>query len=79
VRVISMGVLMFTVYLLACSILHGATCQTKEITFVDEGQSNTPYGCMIGGQQQAAKWASENPNWSVQGWRCGRPSAHAKA
>ena len=71
---------MFSIVILACSILHGAQCQTKELVFVDEGQSATPYGCMVGGMQQVAKWATEHPNWSVHGWKCGRPSGqHAKA
>jgi hypothetical protein len=70
---------MFTITMMVCSILHGASCKTAEITFVDEGQGATPYGCMIGGMFQVAKWGAEHPNWSIHGWRCGRPSLQAKA
>jgi hypothetical protein len=75
----SEGALMFTVTMMVCSILHGATCKTAELTFADEGQAATPYGCMIGGMMQVAKWSTEHPNWSVQGWKCGRPRMEAKA
>jgi hypothetical protein len=34
---------------------------------------------MIGGMMQVAKWGAEHPNWSVQGWKCGRPRMEAKA
>ena len=62
---------MIEIILTACSILHGAQCKYVPLSFADEGQLATPYGCMIGGMNVAAKWASDNPNWTVSRWKCG--------
>ncbi len=57
--------------LLVCSIVHGATCKETALTFADEGQMATPYGCALGGMHRIVEWQQQHPNWSVKRWGCG--------
>lgn len=69
---------MMQLTLMVCSILHGATCRETHMTFADEGQFITPYGCMIGGIHRVAEWSALHPNWSVARWHCERAGRFAR-
>lgn len=70
---------MYAIIVTVCSILHGATCKEAELVFADEGQSRTPYACLIGGMMEVSKWQVEHPNWRVASWKCGRAGVYARA
>lgn len=70
---------MFTIILTICSVVQGATCKQAELTYADENQAATPYGCMIGGMIEVSKWQASHPNWRVHRWQCGRAGMYAKA
>jgi hypothetical protein len=70
---------MIAIIVTACMASHLATCRELELSFADEQQLNTPYGCMITGQQIVAKWNTEHPQYTVARWRCGRAGQYAKA
>ena len=61
---------MWEIAFTVCSILIGAGCEVKSLTFADEGQGVMPYSCMVPAQRELAKWRDCNPNWSIQSWRC---------
>lgn len=58
---------MLVLALTACSILHGAEC--REFSQMMDGP-DTPYTCMLGGQQLLADWSRDNPNWRISRWQC---------
>lgn len=53
--------------LVACLISNMSTC--KEVDIRDEQQSFL-LQCIKAGQQTAAKWSNEHPNWKVVKIRC---------
>lgn len=59
---------MIELVITAC--LLSGQCKEFTLAFQDEGQFNTPYGCMVGGQIEIAKWKEAHPKYSVQRWRC---------
>lgn len=63
---------MFEITFTVCSILHGAQCGGRTLTFEDAGQAATPYACMMPAMFQMAKWQEEHPNWRIESWRCGK-------
>jgi hypothetical protein len=69
---------MMQLTLLVCSILHGAQCRETHLTYADEGQFATPYGCAIGGMHRVAEWSEAHPNWSVTRWRCEPAGRYAR-
>lgn len=69
---------MIELVMTVCSIVHGASCHEAKLTFVDEGQFATPYGCLIGGMHHIVEWSEAHPNWSVARWQCGQAGRFAK-
>ncbi|NVO23106.1 hypothetical protein HJ526_13735 [Donghicola sp. C2-DW-16] len=50
----------------ACLASTPGICEEKSLTFVDV----TPMACMMGAQPELAKWQTEHPKFTVQGWKC---------
>lgn len=70
---------MFEIAFVACSILNGARCVDKVLTFEDSGQGVMPYACMMPAMHELAKWQEQHPNWTINGWRCGAAGRFARA
>lgn len=65
---------MFAIVLSVCSLLSGQTCKDVTLSLIDEGQLQTPYACLLGAQNEIAKYIEAHPNWSVRRWSC-QPSS----
>lgn len=58
-----------------CSILQGAACSEKTLTFNDVSLMT----CMVHSQPVIAQWHNENPNYSIHRWECRVGGQFAKA
>lgn len=70
---------MIEIAMVVCLLADPAKCKDVHLSFASEGAAVTPQQCMLNGQTEMAKWLEGNPNWTIQRWRCGRPSLAAKA
>jgi hypothetical protein len=70
---------MVELIIVACSILHGASCKEHKLSFIAQPGEISAWACAKYGQHEASKWALEHPNWRISRFKCGRPSTHAKA
>ena len=60
-----------------CLLAEPGRCKDVHLSFAEE--TLTPMKCLMGAQVEIAKWAEIHPNWSIEKWKCGRPSLAAKA
>lgn len=69
---------MISIFFMACSIVNGGGCREMEISFANDGQFATPYGCAIGGMMRLAEWKNEHPNHTVGRYKCERTGKYAR-
>jgi hypothetical protein len=50
-----------------CAIGNANMCEDKHIAVE---QQLSPIACVMQAQPTMAQWAAENPNWTIQRWRC---------
>jgi hypothetical protein len=68
---------MIEVVALVCTMQAPLRCKDVSLSFAAD--SVTPQQCMMYGQFELAKWASEHPGWIVKhGFKCGRAGRYAK-
>ncbi len=59
---------MILLTLVLCALNSGSACVERVMPTPFE----SPLGCMVAGQEQAAAWLAEHPGYRLDGWRCGR-------
>lgn len=64
---------MIELVLTVCLLAAEGQCKEVRLSFQDEQQFSTPYGCMIGGQIEITKWNESHPKYFVKRWSC-RPA-----
>ena len=69
---------MYEIALTVCLLGEPGKCHEVHLTYVDEGQSATPFGCMMGAQPHIAEWLMQHPGHVPGRWTCGRPKSLAK-
>lgn len=52
----------------ACLVASPAKCKDTVIAYAPEGM--TLHACAAGAMTELAKWAGDNPNWTIQSWHC---------
>lgn len=60
---------------LVCTLM--GSC--KDVSYTYDAQSIGMLGCMLGAQQQLAKWTETHPGWQVKKWSCGKAGRFARA
>lgn len=67
---------MVELVLLVCLSNDPIKCKTVRLTLL-QSESETPYQCLIAGQQKAVEWSAANPKWFVKRQSCARAKVFA--
>jgi hypothetical protein len=59
-----------------CMIDQPSRCKDVHLNF--EAENVTAQQCMMNGQFEMAKWAGDNPNWTIKNFHCGVAGQFAK-
>jgi hypothetical protein len=66
---------MIAIVVSVCSLLaNSGKCKDVELVYADVSLMT----CMMAGMPEVARWADQNPNWTVKRWRCEEAGRVAK-